>query len=84
MELAGFKACIPEVGFILNTRHHVLSIHGSRESKIKANNVIAETENSIKGIHNHILKEVDESGNDFPIYSCDIGDFYRLKGCGHA
>lgn len=84
VELAGFKACIPDAEFVLDTRRHVLSVHGSRESKIKADNVVAETANSIKGVHNHMLKEVDQSGNACPICFCDIEDCYRLEGCGHA
>jgi len=84
VELAGFKAHVPEAEFILDTRRHVLSVRGSREAKIKADNVVIETANSIKGIHNHILKEVDESGNACPICFCDIEDCYRLEGCGHA
>jgi ATP-dependent RNA helicase DHX8/PRP22 len=38
VELAGFKAHVPEAEFILDTRRHVLSVRGSRESKVKADN----------------------------------------------
>eukprot|EP01018_Ginkgo_biloba_P028693 Gb_34264 [translate_table: standard] len=83
-DLNGLKELIPEVEFILDTRRHVLSVHGSREAKIKAGHVITDTAKSLKGLENGILTELEERANACPICFCDIEDCYRLEGCGHG
>ena len=45
----------------------------------KDQSVIFVTTNGIKGIHNHMLKEVDEIENICPICLCEIEDCYRLE-----
>ncbi|XP_057846134.2 ATP-dependent RNA helicase DEAH12, chloroplastic [Cryptomeria japonica] len=84
VDLCGLKEIIPEADFILNTRHHVLSVRGSREAKCKAQHVITETANSLKCVAEKMLKNVEERENACPICLCEIEDSYRLERCGHA
>jgi hypothetical protein len=47
-------------------------------------NIIYEVAHIIKGIHNHMIKEVDKSGNTCPICFHNIESCYRFEQGGHA
>ncbi|KAM7523782.1 hypothetical protein LguiA_013684 [Lonicera macranthoides] len=76
-DLHGLKNEVPEAEFSLNTKYHVISIHGSKQLKQKVEDIIyeiAQTSGPSKGVE-------DEAA--CPICLCEVEDSYRLEGCTH-
>ncbi|XP_047306916.1 ATP-dependent RNA helicase DEAH11, chloroplastic-like [Impatiens glandulifera] len=75
-DLEGLKEKVPGAEFTLNTRLHVISVHGTKEQKEKAESLI------------HEIAQTSESSlvtdDACPICLCKVEDAYRLENCGHV
>ncbi|RZB73200.1 ATP-dependent RNA helicase DEAH12, chloroplastic-like [Glycine soja] len=77
-DLRGLKEKVPGVDLTLNTRRHIVILHGSKELKPRVEEIIFEIARS-----SHHLVERFENGPSCPICLCEVEDGYRLEGCGH-
>ncbi|XP_022943236.1 ATP-dependent RNA helicase DEAH12, chloroplastic-like [Cucurbita moschata] len=78
-DLNGLKQKFPEAGFTLNTRHHILSVHGSKDLKQEVETIIYELEKTSGG-----LAERPDDADACSICLCDIeDDRFELEACGH-
>ncbi|GMH14654.1 hypothetical protein Nepgr_016495 [Nepenthes gracilis] len=76
--LHGLKDIVPEADVTLNTRRHVISIRGDKESKQKLEEVVYErTQTSADST------EICDNKNTCPICLCDVEDQYQLQNCMH-
>ncbi|KAL8229499.1 hypothetical protein R6Q57_014399 [Mikania cordata] len=72
--LHGLKERFPGSDLTLNTRHHTISVRGSRELK----------QNVEEAIHEIVLTTASTpSQTCCPVCLCDIEDGYRLEKCSH-
>ncbi|KAI3695771.1 hypothetical protein L1987_78771 [Smallanthus sonchifolius] len=74
-DLHGLKERFPGSEFTLNTRHHVISIRGSKELKQQVEETIHE-----------IVRTTTSTASQTPSCSiclCDVEDGYRLEKCNH-
>ncbi|KAK6923797.1 Helicase-associated domain [Dillenia turbinata] len=78
-DLEGLKEKVPEADFSLNTRRHIISIHGTKEMKQKVQDMIDEIAQSSGQMAE---KHDDEAA--CPICLCEVDDGYRLEACGHV
>ncbi|KAG6722000.1 hypothetical protein I3842_03G140100 [Carya illinoinensis] len=77
-DLHGLKGMVPGAAFTLNTRRHVISVHGSKELKQKVEEIIYEIAQM-----RYDLAERFDNDTACPICLCEVEDGYRLEGCGH-
>ncbi|XP_047340224.1 ATP-dependent RNA helicase DEAH12, chloroplastic-like [Impatiens glandulifera] len=80
-DLIGLKEKIPEAeGFTLNARLHIISVHGNKEQKERAEMIIHEIIAQTAG-----LDEQEEEVVGCPICLCKVEDTdaYKLEDCGH-
>lgn len=74
-DLDGLKEKVPGADFTLNTRLHVIAVHGSKEQKEKAERLIHEMAQT---------SQTSLSDNACPICLCKVEDGYHLENCGHV
>ncbi|KAF5458208.1 hypothetical protein F2P56_022257 [Juglans regia] len=77
-DLHGLKEKVSGAEFALNTRRHVISVHGNKELKQKVEEVIYEIAQMKYG-----STERFDNETTCPICLCEVEDGYRLEGCGH-
>ncbi|KAB1210189.1 hypothetical protein CJ030_MR6G024593 [Morella rubra] len=77
-DLLGLKEKVPGAEFALNTRRHVISVHGDKELKQKVEEIIYEIAQRGCG-----LAESFDNETSCPICLCEVEDGYRLEDCGH-
>ncbi|GAB4848760.1 hypothetical protein Ancab_003487 [Ancistrocladus abbreviatus] len=77
--LHGLKEKVPEADFTLNTRRHVISIRGTKESKQK----VEEFVNEVAQTSICSTDEICASETDCPICLCEIEEKYQLENCMH-
>lgn len=77
-DLLGLKEKVPGAEFALNTRRHVISVHGDKELKQKVEDIIYEIAQRGCG-----LAESFDNETSCPICLCEVEDGYRLEDCGH-
>ncbi|KAL4579708.1 hypothetical protein LXL04_015867 [Taraxacum kok-saghyz] len=79
-DLHGLKLKFPGSDFTLNTRHHTISIRGSKE--VKQN-----VEETIRDIVNTSMPQSQSQSQSqtasCPICLCEVEDSFRLESCGH-
>ncbi|KAK8663837.1 hypothetical protein V6N13_083642 [Hibiscus sabdariffa] len=78
-DLHGLKEKIPGAEFMLNTRHHIISICGDKEMKQKVEEIVLEIAKAGRD-----LAKRSESEVICPICLCEVEDGYRLEGCSHV
>ncbi|KAL0742380.1 hypothetical protein Bca4012_083893 [Brassica carinata] len=78
-ELQGIKEKVYGVDLKLNTRYHVIQVHGSVEMRQEVEKIVYE-----------LAQEVSEPGGkpddievECPICLCKVDDGYSLEGCSH-
>ncbi|MFS8015720.1 putative RNA helicase transcription factor C2H2 family [Helianthus anomalus] len=79
-DLHGLKERFPGSDFILNTRHHIISVRGTKELKQNVEETVHEivrTTTSTSG------QTVISQTRSCPICLCDVEDGYRLEKCNH-
>lgn len=77
-DLHGLKEKVPGAEFTLNTRRHIISIHGSKELKPKVDEIIQEIAQMRVG-----STESFNNKTACAICLCEVDDGYQLEGCGH-
>lgn len=77
-DLQGLKEKVPGAEFSLNTRRHVISVHGDRELKQKVEEIINEIAQTSDGSAERLHSEAS-----CPICLCELEESYRLEGCTH-
>ncbi|KAI3665065.1 hypothetical protein L6452_43682 [Arctium lappa] len=77
--LHGLKERFPGSEFTLNTRHHVITIRGSKELKQNVEEMI----NEIAKTSAYPSQKVEGQTASCPICLCDVEDGYTLEGCNH-
>lgn len=77
-ELQGIKEKVHGVDLKLNTRHHVIQVHGSKEMRQEVEKMVYELarEKSAPG-------EEDDIEVECPICLSEVDDGYSLEGCSH-
>uniref|UniRef100_A0A5B7A9E1 RNA helicase n=1 Tax=Davidia involucrata TaxID=16924 RepID=A0A5B7A9E1_DAVIN len=78
-DLQGLKERVPGAEFTLNSRRHVISIRGDKESKQKVEDIIHEIAWTI----GPSVQMVDNEAA-CPVCLCEVEDGYRLEGCAHV
>ncbi|KAK8556713.1 hypothetical protein V6N13_064725 [Hibiscus sabdariffa] len=78
-DLHGLKEKIPGAEFMLNTRHHIISIRGDKEMKQKVEEIILEIAKAGRDLAKRSDSEVI-----CPICLCEVEDGYRFEGCSHV
>ncbi|VVB13946.1 unnamed protein product [Arabis nemorensis] len=78
-ELQGIKEKVHGVDLKLNTRHHVIQVHGSREMRQEVEKMVNELarEESAPG------EEQGDIEVECPICLSEVDDGYSLEGCSH-
>lgn len=77
-DLHGLKEKVPGAEFTLDSRRHVISIHGDKELKPKVEEIICEI------AHMSSNSEVRlENKDSCPICLCEVEESYQLEACGH-
>ncbi|CAN6810563.1 unnamed protein product [Brassica oleracea] len=78
-DLQGIKEKVDGVDLKLNTRYHVIQVHGSVEMRQEVEKIVYELarEGSEPG------GEPDEIEVECPICLCEVDDGYSLEGCSH-
>ncbi|CAK9150715.1 unnamed protein product [Ilex paraguariensis] len=77
-DLPGLKERHPEAELTLNTRRHIISVHGSKELKQKVEAIMYEVAQTCGSV----VQSVDVE-TACPICLCELEDGYRLEDCGH-
>lgn len=77
-DLQGLKEKVPGAEFSLNTRRHVISVHGDRELKQKVEEIINEIAQTSDGSAERLHSEAS-----CPICLCELEESYTLEGCTH-
>ncbi|CAI0422099.1 unnamed protein product [Linum tenue] len=81
-DLKGLKAKFRESEFLLDTRHHVISISGnSLEVKDRVEEMVREIASS--GDQSSSTDHTCSSERCCPICLCEVENGYRLEGCSH-
>ncbi|CAL5085685.1 unnamed protein product [Urochloa decumbens] len=78
-DLEGFKKEVPTAELQLNTRLHMLYVRGSKEDKLRVEEMISELMTSSN--HNSPGQLLTE--NACPICFCELEDPFKLESCGH-
>ncbi|KAK6923377.1 IBR domain [Dillenia turbinata] len=78
-DLQGLKEKVPEAEFSLNTRRHIISIHGTKEMKQRVQDLIDEIVQS-----SGQMAEKHDNEAACPICLCEVDDRYQLEACGHV
>ncbi|KAA8545630.1 hypothetical protein F0562_020414 [Nyssa sinensis] len=80
-DLHGLREEVPEAEFTLDTKRHVISIHGKKELKQRVEEIIHDFAWSlnVNGLVQHPESEVTTCS----ICLCEVEDSYRLEACGH-
>ncbi|CAN1261730.1 ATP-dependent RNA helicase DEAH12, chloroplastic [Linum perenne] len=76
-DLKGLKTMFREAEFSLDTRYHVISVHGNKEVKKRVEEVVREVASD------HYSPEQICSDLSCPICLCEVDKGYRLVGCSH-
>ncbi|XP_068646559.1 ATP-dependent RNA helicase DEAH11, chloroplastic-like [Aristolochia californica] len=79
-DLEGLKQKVPGADFKLNTRRHLISVKGSKESKQKVEEAILEVVQSLGDIH-PVPVDMEPM---CPICLSEVEDCYNLEDCGHG
>ncbi|CAK9169698.1 unnamed protein product [Ilex paraguariensis] len=77
-DLHGLKERVPDAEFTLNTRRHIISVHGSKELKQKVEAILYEVAQTCGSPAQSVDVETA-----CPICLCELEDGYRLEDCGH-
>lgn len=77
-DLHGLKEKVPGIDLMLNTRHHVISVHGTRELKQKVEQIVYEMLQMSRDSAERLDSEAA-----CPICLCEIEDAYLLETCAH-
>lgn len=77
-DLHGLKERFPGSDFTLNTRHHIISIRGTKELKHEVEETIHEILQTTPSTPNEVV-----TPSSCPICLCDVEDGYRLESCNH-
>ncbi|KAK3005573.1 hypothetical protein RJ639_016035 [Escallonia herrerae] len=77
-ELHGLKEKVPAAEFTLNTRRHVISMHGSKHLKQQVEDLIYD----IAQTSGPPMQRI-ENKSDCPICLCEMEEGYKLESCAH-
>ncbi|MBA0551859.1 hypothetical protein Golob_022720 [Gossypium lobatum] len=77
-DLHGLKEKIPGSEFTLDSRHHVISIHGDKETKRKVELIVLDIAETGED-----LAKKSDCDTTCPICLCEVEDGYWLEGCSH-
>ncbi|KAI7743531.1 hypothetical protein M8C21_000730 [Ambrosia artemisiifolia] len=79
-DLHGLKERFPGSDFLLNTRHHIISVRGTKELKQNVEETIHEIVRTTTSTPGEMVISQKPS---CPICLCDVEDGYRLEKCNH-
>ncbi|XP_076904394.1 ATP-dependent RNA helicase DEAH11, chloroplastic-like [Bidens hawaiensis] len=81
-DLHGLKERFPGSDLTLNTRHHIISVCGSKELKQNVEQTINEILHSTDSTSGQ-SQTIEKQTRSCPICLCDVEDGYRLERCNH-
>ncbi|CAN0878421.1 ATP-dependent RNA helicase DEAH12, chloroplastic [Linum grandiflorum] len=76
-DLKALKSMFGEAEIALDTRHHVISVHGDKEVKKRVEEVVRKVAND------QYSTELVCSDLSCPICLCEVENGFRLEGCSH-
>ncbi|KAJ4848948.1 hypothetical protein Tsubulata_034184 [Turnera subulata] len=80
-ELDWFKGKFPDAGFTLNTRRHVISFSGEKDTRVRVEEIVHDFARSLA--LGEPAEPHEDEDSSCPICLCEVDDCYQLEACAH-